>query len=120
MSTTNHELLKELGQAAASLRSAQPDVWRGFGQMHQSALADGAIPARMKELIALAISVAKQCDGCIAHHAQAAARKGATAAEVSEVLGVALMMDGGPGSVYAPRAWAAFQEFAPEETADTP
>jgi AhpD family alkylhydroperoxidase len=120
MATTNRELLKELGEAAASLRAAQPDVWRGFGQMHQAALADGAIPARTKELIALAISVAKQCDGCIAHHAQAAARKGATAAEVAEALGVALMMDGGPGSVYAPRAWAAYREFAPEDTPDAP
>jgi hypothetical protein len=29
------------------------------------------------------------------------------------VLAVALLMNGGPASVYGPRAWAAFDEFAP-------
>jgi AhpD family alkylhydroperoxidase len=62
--------------------------------------------------MALAIGVVKQCDGCIAYHAKAAARRGATEAEVAEALDVALLMDGGTASVYGPRAWAAFHEFA--------
>jgi alkylhydroperoxidase/carboxymuconolactone decarboxylase family protein YurZ len=57
--------------------------------------------------------VVKRCDGCIAYHAKAAARAGATPGEVAELLGVALLMDGGTASVYAPRAWEAFTEFAP-------
>lgn len=61
---------------------------------------------------ALAISVVKRCDGCIAYHAKAAARAGATPAEVAELLGVALLMDGGTANVYAPRAWEAFNEFS--------
>ena len=73
---------------------------------------DGAISAKTKELIALAISVVKQCDGCIATHAKAVAAQGATAEEVADALGVALLMDGGPATVYGPRAWAAFHEFA--------
>ena len=40
------------------------------------------------------------------------ARAGASAEEVAELLAVALLMDGGTASVYAPRAWEAFQEFA--------
>ena len=64
----------------------------------------------MKELVALA--VVKQCDGCIAYHAKAAAMKGATRQEVAEVRGVALRMDGGTASVYGPRDLAAFDEFA--------
>jgi alkylhydroperoxidase/carboxymuconolactone decarboxylase family protein YurZ len=56
--------------------------------------------------------VVQRCDGCIAYHAKAAARAGATDAEVAELLGVALLMGGGTASVYAPRAWAAFQEFS--------
>ena len=42
-----------------------------------------------------------------------AATKGATREELAEILAVALLMDGGPVSVYGPRAWAAFDEFAP-------
>jgi alkylhydroperoxidase/carboxymuconolactone decarboxylase family protein YurZ len=56
--------------------------------------------------------VVKRCDGCVAHHARAAARAGATPGEVAEMLAVALLMDGGPASVWAPRALAAYHEFA--------
>ena len=66
----------------------------------------------MKELVALAIAVVKQCDGCIAYHAKAAAMKGATREEAAEIIGVALLMDGGTASVYGPRGLAAFDEFA--------
>ena len=63
--------------------------------------------------------MAKRCDGCIAYHAKAAARAGATRAEVAELLGVALLMDGGTASVYAPRAWEAFLEFEAEFEAES-
>jgi len=66
---------------------------------------------RLKEAAALAIAVVKRCDGCIAYHAKAAARAGATPQEVAELLAVALLMDGGTASVYGPRAWEAFHEF---------
>jgi AhpD family alkylhydroperoxidase len=75
-------------------------------------MSDGEVPKRLKEATALAISVVKRCDGCVAYHARSAARAGATPAEVAEMLGVALLMDGGSASVYAPRAWEAFTEFA--------
>jgi AhpD family alkylhydroperoxidase len=73
----------------------------------------------MKGLIALAIAVSRECDGCIAYHARAAAVKAATREELAEVLGVTLLMGGGPASIYAPRAWAAFGEFA-AQTQTTP
>jgi AhpD family alkylhydroperoxidase len=111
--TRAHEVLAELREPTRELRKAIPEAWSGFGALHEHALADGVLPARLKELVALAISVSKQCDGCIAAHARAAAAKGASHEEVAEVLAVALLMDGGPASIYAPRAWAAFDEFAP-------
>ena len=79
--------------------------------MHEAAVRDGVVPARIKELIALAIAVATHCDGCVAYHAKAAAKKGASRAEAVEALDVALLMAGGPASVWAPRALAAFDEF---------
>ncbi|HVM51828.1 MAG TPA: carboxymuconolactone decarboxylase family protein [Acidimicrobiales bacterium] len=106
------EVITDLMEPTASLREATPEVWAGFGQLHKAAVADGALPARVKELMALAIAVVKQCDGCIAYHAKAAARRGATAEEVAEALGVALLMDGGTASVYGPRAWDAYRELA--------
>jgi AhpD family alkylhydroperoxidase len=110
---THQEVLRALRTPTTELRAAIPQVWDGFASMHEAAMADGgAVPRRLKEAAALAIAVAKHCDGCIAYHARAAARAGATHEEVAELLGVALLMDGGTASVYGPRAWEAFDEFA--------
>ncbi len=106
------DVLSDLRDATRSLRKAAPDAWSGFAGMHDGAMAEGDLPTRVKELIALAIATVKQCDGCIAAHARAAARHGATEGEVAEALSVALLMDGGPTTVYGPRAWAAYREFA--------
>lgn len=110
----HHDVLQDLREPTKSLRRAIPAVWDGFLALHGAATAEGAVPAEMKEAVALAISVVKHCDGCIAYHAKAAARGGATAEQVAELLGVALLMDGGTASVYAPRAWEAFLEFQAE------
>lgn len=107
-----HDLMSDLEQPTAELRGMIPDTWKGFAQMHRSALTDGALPARLKEVMALAIAVVEECDGCIASHAKAAARRKATPEEVAEGIGVALLMSGGPATIYGPRAWAAYQEFS--------
>ena len=110
-STTSHDVIQGLKASTRSLGQAAPETWTAFSDLHRAAVAEGALSAKVKELMALAIGTVKQCDGCIAYHAKAAARRGATAPEVAEALGVALLMDGGTASVYAPRAWAAFHEF---------
>jgi AhpD family alkylhydroperoxidase len=108
----NHQTLEQLQQPTSSLRHAIPGVWAGFSSLHRAALEDGVLPTRIKEAVALAIAAVKQCDGCIAYHAKAAVKAGAKPAEVAELLGVVVLMDGGPGTTYAPRAWAAFLEFS--------
>lgn len=107
-----HQIIDGLAGPTRDLREAAPEAWAGFGALHKAAVAEGVLPARVKELMALVVAVVKQCDGCIAYHAKAAARRGATAEEVAEALNVALLMDGGPASVYGPRAWQAYHEFA--------
>jgi AhpD family alkylhydroperoxidase len=106
------QVIDDLRTPTRELRRALPDAWAGFGALHDGAMGEGALSARVKELMALALAVARHCDGCIAYHAKAAARLGATADEVSEALGVALLMDGGPATYYAPRAWQAYLEFS--------
>ncbi|HTJ72235.1 MAG TPA: carboxymuconolactone decarboxylase family protein [Actinospica sp.] len=105
-----------LREPTRELRRAIPTVYEGYRQLHDAALADGAVDAKTKELIALAIAVTRECDGCIAAHAHAAVHHGVTAQEAAEAIGVAILMNGGPGTVYGPRAYAAVREFL--ETAD--
>jgi AhpD family alkylhydroperoxidase len=111
-----HDVISDLRQPTRELKDVIPDAWAGFAALHEHALASGTLPAHVKELVALAIAVSKECDGCIAYHARGAAMKGASREELAEVLAVALLMNGGPASVYGPRAWAAFDEFAPPTT----
>ena len=48
----------------------------GFTQLHTAAVADGVLDAKTKELIALGIGIAAQCDGCIAFHVHDALKAG--------------------------------------------
>jgi AhpD family alkylhydroperoxidase len=68
-------------------------------------------------VIALVIAVKAECDGCITYHARGAAAKGAAPEQVAEALGVALLMMGGPGTTWAPRAWEAYQEYLADQAA---
>ncbi len=106
-------VLDELRPLHRELRHAIPGVYKGFGEFHHAAFAPGALDVKTKELIALAIGVIERCDGCIASHAEGAAKAGATRQEAAEAVGVAMLMSGGPGTIYAPRAYSAFCEFSP-------
>ncbi len=86
----------------------------GFARLHKKAIEDGALSARVKEMMALAISIVIGCDGCIAYHVHDAVQAGATRQELLETIGVGLMMGGGPGSIYAAHALEAIEQFLPE------
>ena len=96
------------------------DVYKGYAALSSAAMAPGVLDAKTKELIALGIAVAIRCDGCIAAHARGAAKAGASREEAAEALGVAILLSGGPGTVYGPRAFDAFCEFADARPAATP
>ena len=82
-------------------------------------MADGTLSASTKELIALAIAITRECDGCISAHARGAVMRGATESEVTEMIGVTISMNGGPGTVWGPRALARFRNSPiPPESPD--
>ena len=109
------DVLSELAPEGRALRELIPDVYKAFADLSKAAHAPGALTPVEKELIALGIAVAKGCDGCIASHARSLAMKGATENQVAEALGVCIQMLGGPGTVYGPRALAAFRSFTNPE-----
>ncbi|BBX75725.1 carboxymuconolactone decarboxylase family protein [Mycobacterium shinjukuense] len=108
----HHDVLNDLNPQHRALRRMIPDVYRGFVEMSNAAMSSGALDKKVKELMALAIGVVHGCDGCIASHAQAAARAGASKEEAAEAIGVSIMMHGGPATIYGARAYDAFCEFA--------
>ncbi|MGV0633821.1 carboxymuconolactone decarboxylase family protein [Mycolicibacillus trivialis] len=112
---TYHDVLDDLNPQHRALRAQIPDVYEGFGALSKAAFKDGAVPTKFKELMAVAIGVVHGCDGCIASHARAAVKAGATKEEAAETIGVAILMMGGPATIYGARAYDAFCEFADAE-----
>ncbi|MGP8066608.1 MAG: carboxymuconolactone decarboxylase family protein [Acidimicrobiales bacterium] len=106
------EILDELREPGRELRRLIPDVYSSFGALDRVVVADGALTAKHKELIALAIAATRECDACVVAHARGASLAGASEQEVAEAMGVVILMNGGPGTVWGPRALEAFQEFA--------
>lgn len=112
MNSSYTEMVADLTETLRQMHKGIPAAMRGFGQLADAAKAAGALDAKTKELIALAIGIAMRCDGCIGFHARGAVRTGATREEVMEMIGVAIMMGGGPATVYGAHALKAYDEFA--------
>ncbi len=114
MSTFDHTtLIKNINDHIAPLRKAQPEAMQGFGQLAKSAMVEGAVSAKHKELMALAIGITQHCSGCIGFHVKALHRLNCTRAELDEMLAVCVYMGGGPALMYAAEAAAAWDSMAP-------
>lgn len=107
---------KHLEERLAQLGRELPGPMSGFARLHRKAVEEGALSARVKELMALAISIVVHCDGCIAYHVHDAVAAGATRQELLETVGVAILMGGGPGSIYAAHALDAIEQFLLQPT----
>jgi AhpD family alkylhydroperoxidase len=102
----------ERGLGALARRPGTGATMRAFTALHEQALSDGALDRATKELLALAISISTHCEGCIAWHVSGALQAGATPEQVEEVVGVAILMGGGPATYYGSLALEALAESA--------
>ena len=112
MSKDYKALAGEVDARAANLFRAAPGQMRAFRGLMEAASKDGALDAKTKELMAIAIAVVTHCEGCIVFHVRAALKHGASREELAETVGVAIEMGGGPAAVYGADAMAAFDQFA--------
>ena len=83
-----------------------------FKAFSKAAFADGALPAKMKELIAVAVAHVTQCPYCIRGHTAGALRKGATEQEIMEAIWVASEMRAGAAYAHSNLALDAMNEYA--------
>jgi AhpD family alkylhydroperoxidase len=112
MVSDHKEFAKEVDARAAKLFKAAQDTMRAFRGLMETAGKDGALDAKTKELMALAVGIAVHCEGCINFHTRAAIKKGATREEVAETAAVAIEMGGGPAAVYGAQALEAFDQLS--------
>lgn len=70
-------------------------VYKRFLDLENATYVDGALTIKMKELVAIGISAAVNCESCIQWHTEAAIKAGASESEVLEALEVAMEIGGG-------------------------
>jgi AhpD family alkylhydroperoxidase len=75
------------------------NVFNNFLEMEKTTYADGSLPKKQKELIALGISIYSNCESCMEWHIHEALNSGSTREEIIETVGVAIEMGGGPATV---------------------
>lgn len=79
-----------------SLLMKNSEVYKAFLKVEQAAFKDGKLSKKYKELIALGISLAINCEPCMEHHINQALTSGASYDEIIETIGVSIEMGGGP------------------------
>jgi len=109
--TTMMERLKEVGDLTHRLRQEFPDETAGFLDFIKEAEGGTALSLKEKELINTALSVAAQCEWCVAFHVKNAIQAGASRKEVIEAGFQAVIMHGGPAFMWMTPLLKAADEF---------
>lgn len=82
-------------ETAKHRRELAPETYKAFHEFSQKVFAEGALSAKTKQLIALAVAHVTQCPYCIVGHSKQAVRQGATDEEIMEAIWVAAEMRAG-------------------------
>ena len=80
---------------AAARKNHAPHIHDAFTAFSEQVFKEGALPVKIKQLIAVAVAHVTQCPYCIRGHTKAALRDGATAQEIVEAIWVAAEMRAG-------------------------
>jgi AhpD family alkylhydroperoxidase len=88
------------------MNSLAPEVMKAFWAFDKAAVADGAIPVKYKELIAIAVALTTQCPYCIDIHTSNARKAGVTEAEIVEAAMIAASLRAGAAVTHATHALA--------------
>ena len=97
-------------ELATTRKRLAPDVHDAFTAFSERVFADGALPAKVKQLIAVAAAHITQCPYCIRGHTKAALRSGATGEEIMEAIWVAAEMRAGGAYAHSTIALAAIAD----------
>lgn len=89
-----------MNEKVAALAEQVPDVMNALMGLHGEVVRDGALSAKMKEIMMVGIAVALRCEYCLWKHVPEAVKLGATREEILEAVSTAILMAGGPAVAY--------------------
>lgn len=110
------EIMQARKKSHQKLLSLKSKVYEAFLQMERATYADGALPKKTEELIAIGISVQMDCESCMQWHIDQAAACGATLHEIMEAVEVGIEMGAGRVTVSARFALDVIERAFPKET----
>ena len=108
--------LKQLRRLKGASANAA-ETFSAVTALSKSAMADGALPSKIKHLMAIAVAHATKCPYCIDNHVKAAVKLGATEAEINETILVGIALSAGASFTHAGMALDALDETKPAEGA---
>jgi AhpD family alkylhydroperoxidase len=97
-------------EIAQTRRELAPGALAAFEAFSREVFKDGALSAKMKQIVAVAVAHVTQCPYCIKGHTKAALRAGATREELMEAIWVASEMRAGGAYAHSALAIATFEE----------
>jgi AhpD family alkylhydroperoxidase len=107
-----NEYQKQIQQRIAEIGRTNHEIVKGYRALSDAGNQSNLLGPKVRELIALAVAVTRQCDGCIIVHTDAAIKQGATREEIIETLGVAIAVNAGAALIYSTRVMDAFANKA--------
>jgi AhpD family alkylhydroperoxidase len=95
---------------AQKRRELAPEIYGAFREFGQRVFADGALPSKTKQIIAVAVAHVTQCPYCIRGHTGLALKEGATEQELMEAIWVAAEMRAGAAYAHSIIAFDAMHQ----------
>ena len=103
-----NEYHKQIQQQIAEIGRSNREIVKGYRELSNAGNATNLLGEKVRELIALAVAVTRQCDGCIITHTDEAIKHGATKEEIIEALSVAVAVNAGAALIFSSRVLDAY------------
>ena len=104
--------LQNVVENSKNLGAALPNEMKAFSNLFGEVFKDGALTVKEKEYIALGIAVAVRCEGCIEAHTRKRITWDVSREEIAEIISVAVLIGGGPSTIYGGKALEAFDQLS--------
>ncbi|MHA1820573.1 MAG: carboxymuconolactone decarboxylase family protein [Promethearchaeota archaeon] len=102
---------REAKQIFLKLSKKKPAAMKGFMDFIKGIDDNGALSAKMKQIISIALSIQSQCEWCMSYHTVKALDLGATEEEITDACFVAAFFGGGPAMMHAKIIFDTIDEY---------
>ncbi|MHA1775564.1 MAG: carboxymuconolactone decarboxylase family protein [Promethearchaeota archaeon] len=112
---SSEEIYKEATSAFKEFQEFNPSAMNGFLKYVHSSNKDGALSAKIKQIILVSVAITKRCEWCIVYHTRKALELGASREELMEACLVTSVMDGGPTMMHSQLVFQTIDEYQREQ-----